>query len=36
MRDEDGNFLAYAKRPIKQGEEVCSLSPRLLAIGSQP
>ena len=25
MRDEDGNFLAYAKRPIKQGEEVCSI-----------
>ena len=26
MRDDDGNFLAYAKRPIKKGEEVCSES----------
>lgn len=24
MQDEDGNFLAYAKRPIKEGEEVSS------------
>ena len=23
MRDEDGSFLAFAKRPIKKGEQVC-------------
>ena len=26
MRDEEGNYLAYAKRPIKQGEEVRSIT----------
>ncbi len=26
MRDEDGSYLAYAKRPIKKGEEVCSMT----------
>ncbi len=26
MRDEEGNYLAYAKRPIKAGEEVRSAS----------
>ncbi len=29
MKDDEGNYLAYALRPIKKGEEVCLCGPML-------
>jgi len=29
MKDDEGNYLAYALRPIKKGEEVCCCGPIL-------